>query len=151
MEGASADQDDSTCVLIVSTTSQFADSEWVTRKEAYTWAMKTARKATLEAGALWEGDLLKVVPMRATVAGLRVKLIFVGVSESLMSSVIIPAFQQTGQVRRMTHDEMMLDQSKSQAKAFDRSTRAKIIGNVAATNATIDRSLLLKLLTRLSQ
>ena len=146
---ASTDQDEGSCILMVTVSGQFA--EWVSRKEAYIWALRIVRKATQDAGAMWEGDLRTVVPLRATIAGLKLKLIFVGVSESLMSSVLIPAFEKEGQVKRLTHAEVMLDQSQSKAKALDRSTRAKIIGNVAATNATIDRSLLLKLLNLLRQ
>ena len=89
---APTDQDDSSCILMVTVSGQF--DEWVTRKEAYKWALKIVRKATHDASAMWEGDLHKVIPLRATITGMRFKLHFVGVPESLMTSVIIPGFEK---------------------------------------------------------
>ena len=72
--------------------------------------------------------------------GMRFKLHFVGVPESLMTSVIIPGFEKNCHVTRMLKDEKKHDNAKSQAKALDKSKRAQAIGDVAAMNSTIERS-----------
>ena len=63
------------------------------------------RRATHESSATWEGDLHKVVPLRATMTGMMFKLHFVGVPECLMTSVIIPGFEKDCQVNRLSQDE----------------------------------------------
>ena len=85
-------QDDESCVLMVTVSGHFDD--WVSRQEAYKWALQIVRRATHDASATWEGDLRQVVPVRTTITGMMLKLHFVGVPESLMTSVIIPGFEK---------------------------------------------------------
>ena len=91
---APTDRDEHSCMLIA-TVMNHCD-EWISRKEAFKWAFGIIRKATKDAHTIFEGDLQKVRPSRATVSGKEFKLHFVGVPDQLMNSVIIPAFEQEG-------------------------------------------------------
>lgn len=88
---APTDQASGTCTLMVTVPGQF--EEWVSRTVAYKWAAKIVRKALNDASASWEGELKKVVPLRATIAGTLTKLQFEGVPERLMISVVILGFE----------------------------------------------------------
>ena len=96
---APTDRDENSCILIV-TVMNHCD-EWISRKEAFKGAFGIIRKATKDVDTFVEGDLQKVILLRATVSGMKFKLHFVGVPDQLMSSVIIPAFEQEGQVAKL--------------------------------------------------
>ena len=113
----------------------------ISRKEAFKWAFGIIRKATKDADTFVEGDLQKVIPLRATVSGMKFKLHFVGVPDQLMSSVIISAFEKEGQVAKLSKDQEEFDKAQALSNAGDASKRAQAIGDVAGVNSTIERSL----------
>ena len=97
---APTDRDEHFCLLIV-TVMNHCD-EWITRKEAFKWAFGIIRKATKDAETHIEGYLHQVIPLRATVSGMKFKLLFVGVPDQSMSTIIIPAFEKEGQVAKLS-------------------------------------------------
>ena len=119
---APTDRDENSCIMIV-TVMNHCD-EWISRKEAFKWAFGIIRKATKDAHTIFEGDLQKVIPLRATVSGKEFKLHFVGVPDQLMNSVIIPAFEQEGQVAKLSKDQEESDKAQALSKAGDASKRA---------------------------
>ena len=136
---APTDRDENSCTLMV-TVMNYCD-EYISNKEALKWAFGIIRKATKDAHTIFEGDLQKVIPLRAIVSGKEFKLHFVGVPDQSMNSVIIPAFQQEGQVAKLSEDQEESDKAKALSKAGDSSKRAQAIGDVASVNSTIERSL----------
>ena len=135
----SLDRDEESCILMV-TVPDLSPNERMTRQDAYNWAVQNVRKATHAESACWQGQLIKAIPVRSTVAGKLIKLHFVGVPESLMTSVIIPGLEKDGQVDRMSKDEEECDKARAQAKGRDKRKRAQAIGNVTAVTSTVDRS-----------
>ena len=135
--------DDESCTLMV-TVADLGPNERMTRQDAYNWALQNIRKATHAEHACWQGQLISAIPVRSTVAGRLIKLKFVGVPESLMSSVIIPGLEKDGQVDRMSKDEEAYDRTRAQAKGRDKRKRVQAIGNVAAVNSTVERLLAMR-------
>ena len=136
---AQSDYDVNSCILIVTVGAHMQD--FISRKDAHTWALKVVRKAIIEKGALWEGDLRLTTPMRSTVSGMQYKLQFTNVPEQLMTEVIIPAFQKDDcQVERLSKDAEKAFKDHSISRARDALKRAQAIGDVAVVNSTIDRS-----------
>ena len=84
------------------------------RKQAYAWACKVVRDAMQQKGALMEGTLRNVIPLREGIDGMQLKVIFVDVPAELMSTVIQPAFEDTGVVQRM--DAMSAAQQRRRAQ-----------------------------------
>ena len=99
-------QDDESRIFMATVPSDVFD-EWVTRRDAYKWALQIVRKAIHDANASWEGELRSVFALRQTVAGTLLKLRFIGVPESLMTAVVLPGFESVCQIKRMTKDEMV--------------------------------------------
>ena len=93
---------------------------------------------------MFEGYLQHAIPLRAIVSGMKFKLLFVGVPDQLMSTVIIPAFEREGQVAKLSKDQESFDKAQSLSKATDASKRAQAIGDVAGTNSTIERLMALR-------
>ena len=75
------------------------------RRQAYAWACKIVRDAIMEHGALMEGTLRNAIPLRESIEGMQIKLIFVDVPSEMMHSVIIPAFEKAGAVQRLNATE----------------------------------------------
>ena len=136
---APTDRDENSCTLMVTVMNYCV--EYISRKEPFEWAFGIIRKATKDAHTIFEGDLQKVIPLRATVSGKEFKLHFVGVPDQLMNSVIIPTFEQEGQVAKLSNDREEFDKAKALSNAGDASKRAQAIGDVAGVNSTIERSL----------
>ena len=115
--------------------------DYISKRDAFKWAIGIIRTATKDADTFVEGDLHKVIPLRATVSGMQFKLHFVGVPDQLMSSVILPAFEKEGQVAKLSRDQKEKDKARCSSKASDTAKRAQAIGDVAGVNSTIERSL----------
>ena len=119
---AATDPDENCCIMVV-TVLNYRD-DYIFKKDAFKWAIGIIRTATKDADTHFEGDLHKVIPLRATVSGMQFKLHFVGVPDQLMSSVIIPAFEKEGQVAKLSKDQEADDKARCLSKASDTAKRA---------------------------
>ena len=63
------------------------------RKQAYAWACKIVREAIMEHGSMMEGTLRNTIPLRESIDGMQIKLIFVDVPSEMMGTIIVPAFE----------------------------------------------------------
>ena len=136
---AATDPDENCCIMIV-TVLNYRDED-ISKRDAFKWAIGIISTATKDADTFVEGDLHKVIPLRATVSGMQFKLHFVGVPDQLMSSVIITAFEKGGQVAKFSKDQEESYKARCKSKASDTAKRDEAIGDVAGVNSTIERSL----------
>ena len=134
---APTDRNENCCIVIV-TVMNYRD-DYIFRKEAFKWAIGIIRTATKDADTFFEGELHKVIPLRATVSGMQFKLYFVGVPDQLMSSVILPAFEKEGQVAKFSKDQEQNDKARCESKAADTAMRAQAIGDLKGVSALLTK------------
>ena len=139
---AATDPDENCCITTVAVLSYRDD--YISKKDAFKWAIGIIRTATRDADTFVEGELHKVIPLRATVSGMQFKLHFVGVPDQLMSSVILPAFEKEGQVAKFSKDQEENDEARCFSKAADTAKRAQAIGDVAGVNSMLETLLSLR-------
>ena len=106
------------CCIMTVTVLNYRD-DFISKRDAFKWAIGIIRTATKDADTIVEGELHKVIPLRATVSGMQFKLHFVGVPDQLMSSVIIPAFEKEGQVAKFSKCQQENDKARCLSKASD--------------------------------
>ena len=139
---SATDPDENGCIMIVTVLNYRED--YISRTDAFKWAIGVIRTATKEADTSFEGELHKVIPLRATVTGIQFKLHFVSVPDQLMSTVIIPAFEEEGQVARLSKDQQQHDKARCDAKAADTALRAQAIGDLKGVNSMLGKLLLMR-------
>ena len=100
------------------------------RKQAYAWACKIVRDAIMEHGALMEGTLRNAIPLRESIEGMQIKLIFVDVPSEMMRTIIVPAFEKAGAVQMINDKEEAEQRTRAKKKAEESAQRAAAIGDV---------------------
>ena len=105
-------------------------NEQTDRRKAYAWACKIVRDALSANGALPEGSLRTVIPLRENLEGMQVKLIFADVSSSTMRDTMIPAFEKVGTVQQPAEQDEAAARIRAKQKAQDAAKRVAAIGDV---------------------
>ena len=112
----------------------------ISHKDAYSWMNKVIRKAVNEKGALWEGDLQKVIPMRQTISGMEYKVQFEDVPEALIQDVILPVLQKADcQVKRLSKDAERTFREHAMKRARLATRNAEAIGDYAKSQSLIQQ------------
>ena len=100
------------------------------RKQAYAWACNIVRDGVMEHGALMEGTLRNAIPLRESIEGMQIKLIFVDVPSEMMRTIIVPAFEKSGVVQMINEKEEAEQRIRANKKAEESAQRAAAIGDV---------------------
>ena len=77
-----------------------------------------------------EGTLRNAIPLRESIEGMQIKLIFVDVPSEMMRTIIVPAFEKAGAVQMINDKEEAEQRTRAKKKAEESAKRAAAIGDV---------------------
>ena len=80
--------------------------KWVGRFEAKRMVMEIIREGLSRQMVNFEGQLSVVIPLTHTIQGMRYKLLFKGVPDSVLQDVVLPSLKDRGLVKLCTQEEV---------------------------------------------